>query len=119
MKRDFSFRSNTFSSRLISLIFNPNFSYIYTTREAIDINVLASLVAEQTVFVFCFLLVNKFSGCFKIKINFKCLIDVVNEGRAKNFSVRKLLTNCSLQIQITNRKTEKFIPKKGKEKSNS
>lgn len=118
MKRDFSFRSNTFSSRLISLIFNPNFSYIYTTREAIDINVLASLVAEQT---FCFLvfLVNKFSGCFKIKINFKCLIEVVNEGRAQNFSVRKLLTNCSLQIQITNRKTEKFIPKKGKEKLNS
>lgn len=85
MKRDFSFRSNTFSSRLISHIFNSNFSYIYTTREAIDINVVASLIAEET--VFCFFLKNKFSSCFKIKINFKGLIDVVNEGRAKNFSV--------------------------------
>ena len=34
-----------------------------------------------------FFFVNKFSSCFKIKINFKGLIDVINEGRAKNFSV--------------------------------
>ena len=30
--------------------------------------------------------------------------------------VLELLTNCSLQNQITYRKTEKFIPKNGKEK---